>query len=81
MGEVEAVVVALNRVRGGAAQVGESARDGDMGVNPVREKKLTNVRAAGNDEKVIPYTIFGPASAILPNAGRRAARCLRRGAA
>lgn len=28
-------------------------RDGDMGVNPVREKKLTNVRAAGSDDKVI----------------------------
>lgn len=24
-----------------------------MGVNPVREKKLTNVRAAGSDDKVI----------------------------
>ena len=33
-------------------QVGENARDGDMDVNPVREKKLTNVRSAGNDEKV-----------------------------
>jgi len=39
--------------------VGESARDGDMDVNPVREKKLTNVRAAGNDEKVIPYPTLG----------------------
>ena len=34
------------------AQVGESARESDMDVNPVREKKLTNVRSAGNDEKV-----------------------------
>ena len=32
--------------------MGENARDGDMDVNPVREKKLTNVRSAGNDEKV-----------------------------
>jgi hypothetical protein len=44
---------------GPPAQVGESARDGDMDVNPVREKKLTNVRAAGNDEKVIPYPTLG----------------------
>lgn len=27
-------------------------RDGDLGVNPIREKKLTNIRAAGSDEKV-----------------------------
>ena len=40
------------RVEEVARQVGESARDGDMDVNPVREKKLTNVRSAGNDEKV-----------------------------
>ena len=32
--------------------MGESARESDMDVNPVREKKLTNVRSAGNDEKV-----------------------------
>ena len=33
--------------------VGENARDNDMVVNPVREKKLTNMRAAGADENVI----------------------------
>ncbi len=33
--------------------VGENARDNDMTVNPCREKKLTNVRAAGSDENVI----------------------------
>ncbi|KAL6785388.1 EFG7 [Auxenochlorella protothecoides x Auxenochlorella symbiontica] len=32
--------------------IGESSRDGDMGVNPVREKKLSNMRSAGADEKV-----------------------------
>jgi GTP-binding protein len=32
--------------------VGESARDGDLEVNPVREKKLTNVRNTGSEEKV-----------------------------
>ncbi len=33
--------------------VGENARDADMVVNPCREKKLTNIRAAGSDENVI----------------------------
>ncbi len=41
--------------------VGENARDSDMVVNPCREKKLTNVRAAGSDENIIlkpPRAIF-----------------------
>ena len=33
--------------------VGENARDNDLVVNPIREKKLTNIRAAGSDENVI----------------------------
>lgn len=33
--------------------VGENARDSDMTVNPCREKKLTNIRAAGSDENII----------------------------
>jgi GTP-binding protein len=33
--------------------VGENSRDNDMVVNPVREKKLTNMRATGSDENVI----------------------------
>ncbi len=33
--------------------VGENARDNDMNVNPCREKKLTNIRAAGSDENII----------------------------
>lgn len=33
--------------------VGENARDNDLVVNPVKEKKLTNIRAAGSDENVI----------------------------
>lgn len=33
--------------------VGENCRDNDMTVNPCREKKLTNIRAAGSDENVI----------------------------
>ncbi len=33
--------------------VGENARDNDLVVNPCREKKLTNIRAAGSDENII----------------------------
>jgi GTP-binding protein len=33
--------------------VGENSRDNDLVVNPVREKKLTNIRAAGADENMI----------------------------
>jgi GTP-binding protein len=33
--------------------VGENSRDGDMVVNPVREKKLTNMRASGSDENIL----------------------------
>lgn len=32
--------------------VGENSRDNDMDVNPVREKKLTNVRSSGNDDAI-----------------------------
>ena len=36
---------------------GENAREADMDVNIVREKKLTNMRASGSDEAVrlIPF--------------------------
>ena len=33
--------------------VGENSRENDMGVNPTREKKLTNIRAAGADEGIL----------------------------
>ena len=33
--------------------VGENARDNDLVVNPTKEKKLTNIRAAGNDENIV----------------------------
>jgi GTP-binding protein len=33
--------------------VGENSRAGDMMVNPSKEKKLTNVRAAGSDENIL----------------------------
>ncbi len=33
--------------------VSNHARDNDLTVNPLKEKKLTNVRAAGTDENVI----------------------------
>ncbi len=33
--------------------VGENAREGDMVVNPIRGKKLTNVRSSGADDQII----------------------------
>ena len=33
--------------------VGENSRDDDMIVNPTKEKKLTNIRAAGSDENIL----------------------------
>ena len=33
--------------------VGENARDNDLVVNPTKEKKLTNIRSAGNDENIV----------------------------
>jgi GTP-binding protein len=41
--------------------VGEYSRENDLNVNIVREKKLTNIRAAGRDENVIitPHRVMG----------------------
>lgn len=33
--------------------VGENSRAGDMTVNPTKEKKLTNIRAAGSDDNIL----------------------------
>jgi GTP-binding protein len=33
--------------------VGENARENDMVVNPIKEKKLTNMRASGSDDNII----------------------------
>ncbi len=33
--------------------VGENSRDNDLVVNPIREKKLTNVRASGADDNIL----------------------------
>ncbi len=33
--------------------VGENSRTGDMAVNPTKEKKLTNMRAAGSDRNIL----------------------------
>jgi GTP-binding protein len=33
--------------------VGENARSDDMTVNPTKEKKLTNIRAAGSDRNIL----------------------------
>jgi GTP-binding protein len=32
--------------------IGEHSREGDLEVNPCKEKKLTNVRASGSDEAI-----------------------------
>ena len=32
--------------------IGEHSRESDLEVNPVREKKLTNVRNTGSEERV-----------------------------
>ena len=36
--------------------IGEHTRDNDLEVNPMKAKKLTNVRAAGKDEAVVLQT-------------------------
>jgi len=36
--------------------VGVNSRDSDMTVNPMKEKKLTNVRASGTDENILLTT-------------------------
>jgi GTP-binding protein len=33
--------------------IGIHSRDNDLTVNPVKEKKLTNIRAAGSDENIL----------------------------
>jgi GTP-binding protein len=33
--------------------IGENARDNDMVVNPIREKKLTNIRSAGAEDAML----------------------------
>ncbi len=33
--------------------VGENVRENDLPVNPTKEKKLTNIRAAGSDENIL----------------------------
>ncbi|HKK36200.1 MAG TPA: translational GTPase TypA [Paracoccaceae bacterium] len=46
--------------------IGENARSGDLEVNPLKGKKLTNIRASGKDENVIltPARRFGLEEAI-----------------
>jgi len=41
--------------------VGEYSRENDLSVNIAREKKLTNIRAAGRNENVIitPHRVNG----------------------
>jgi len=46
--------------------VGESAKEGDMVVNVTKSKKLTNMRASGNDDKtkLIPPVVFSLEEAL-----------------
>jgi GTP-binding protein len=46
--------------------IGENAKDNDMTVNPIKEKKLTNVRASCSDEAVrlTPHVIFSLEQAL-----------------
>ena len=56
--------------------LGEHARDNDLEVNPLKGKKLTNIRAAGKDEAVV-LTPAAPADARAGDRlyrGRRARR-------
>ena len=41
--------------------IGENSREGDMDVNPCKQKKLTNMRASGSDElvKIEPPRVMG----------------------
>jgi GTP-binding protein len=46
--------------------IGEHSRDNDLEVNPLKGKKLTNVRASGSDEavKLTPPTVMSLEQAI-----------------
>jgi len=50
--------------------IGEHNKDNDINVNPCKEKKLTNLRAAGKDENVI-------LSPVLPMTLERAIHFVR----
>ena len=64
--------------------IGENARQDDLDVNAVREKKQTNVRAAGSDDtiKLVPAhrLVAGPGAGVHPR-GRGRGGHARRGAA
>jgi GTP-binding protein len=46
--------------------IGENSRDGDMTVNVTKEKKLTNMRTSGSDDKarLVPPIIFSLEEAL-----------------
>jgi GTP-binding protein len=46
--------------------IGENSRENDLDVNVTKEKKLTNIRAAGSDDalQLIPPKILGLEQAI-----------------
>ena len=33
--------------------IGESIKDGDIDLNPTKEKKITNVRSTGSEDKIV----------------------------
>ena len=65
--------------------VGENARADDLDVNAVREKKLTNMRAAGSDETVklvpAPPPLARPGARVHPRGRVRRGHARRRAAA
>jgi GTP-binding protein len=46
--------------------IGENSRDGDLTVNVTKEKKLTNMRTSGSDDKtkLIPQIVFSLEEAL-----------------
>ena len=65
--------------------VGENARADDLDVNAVREKKLTNMRAAGSDETIklvpAPQALARPGARVHPRRRVRGGHARRRAAA
>ncbi len=55
--------------------LGEHSRDNDLDVNPIKEKKLTNVRASGKDDAMLLI----PPRRMTPGAGDRLHRGRRAG--
>ena len=46
------IAIALHTRPGDAVIIGENARPGDLEVNPLKGKQLTNMRASGKDDAI-----------------------------